>query len=221
MERRLTLAGVVLLAAGSVVVAAPPAAAVSGSVRLAPGIVLTHSSFTLRGAHQQAVTVSVALSRTTRLVAAAPGDVIGARRATTLALGRQERAIAGINGDVFYLSDPTAVPRGGITYQGRTLKSALVAKKAALYVTAAGIAAIGDPGFAGTVRTADGRHSYKIRSVNSLENARNGAVTITDRGLLGAKLPGCTQVDLTPAAAGTAPARTARSSPAARRPARG
>jgi hypothetical protein len=195
VERRLTLAaGAVLLAVSSL--PAGPAAATAPSVRLAPGVVLTHSSFTLAGAREQAVTITVSLSAKTRLVAAAPGDVIGARRATTLALGRQHKAVAGINGDVFYLSDPTAVPRGGLTTDGRLLKSALVGKKAALYVTASGRAAIGDPGFAGTVRTADGRHGYKIRSVNSLENARNGAVTITDRRLLGAKLPGCTQVDL-------------------------
>jgi len=195
MERRLTLAGTAAVLVLSLAIA-PPALAASTSVRLGPGVVLTHSSFTLNGARQQAVTISVALSRSTRLVAASPGDVIGARRATTLDLGRQEKALAGINGDVFYLSDPTAVPRGGLTHDGRTLKSALVGKKASLYVTAGGVAAIGDPGFAGTVRTADGHHSYKIRSVNSLENARNGALTLTDRGLLGAQLPGCTQVDL-------------------------
>ena len=196
MERRLRFAGVAAGLVLSLAIAAP-ADATSTSVRLAPGVVLTHSSFTLYGAHQRAVTISVSLSRSTRLVAASPGDVIGARRATTLAMGRQEQAVAGINGDVFYLSDPTAVPRGGLTHDGRTLKSALVAKKAVLYVTTAGVAAIGDPGFTGKVRTADGRHAYQIRSVNSLENARNGAVTLTDRRLLGAKLPGCTEADLT------------------------
>ena len=196
MERRLIVAGLAALAFSAA--PSPAAGATSSSVRLAPGVVLTHSAFTLHGAHQRAVTISVTLSGSTRLAAASPGDVIGARRATTLALGRQEKAVAGINGDVFYLSDPTAVPRGGLAHDGRTLKSALVAKKAALYVTAGGVAAIGDPGFAGMVRTADGRHSYKIRSVNSLENARNGAVTLTDRRLLGAALPGCTQVDLAP-----------------------
>lgn len=208
MERRLTPARAVLpvvLLAVSLSAATPADASAqpsaqpsarSTSVRLAPGVVLTHSSFTLHGAREQAVTVSVSLSPSTRLVAASPGDVIGARRATTLAMARQEKAVAGINGDVFYLSDPTAVPRGGLSHDGRTLKSALAAKKASLFVTPAGVAAIGDPGFAGTVRTADGRHGYKIRSINSLENARNGAVTLTDRWLLGAKLPGCTQADL-------------------------
>src|SRR4051812_4626284 len=192
MERRLTVAAGALLlvasstpAVGAPAVAAPwvaapsvaapsvaaPSVAAPSSVRLAPGVVLTHSSFTLAGARQRAVTISVTLTGSTRLVAASPNDVIGAKRATTLSLARQEKAVAGINGDVFYLTDPAAVPRGGLTHDGRTLKSALVAKKATLYVTAAGVAAIGDPGFTGTVRTADGRHTYHIRSVNSLENA--------------------------------------------------
>jgi hypothetical protein len=188
-------------------VAAPPAGAASTSVQLAPGVTLTHSTFGLRShtttLPERAVTLAVTLSAHTALVAATPSDVIGAPRATVLALARQERAIAGINGDFFYLADATAVPRGGLSRHGRVLKSALVSQRAALYVTSSGTAAIGDPGFAGLVRTDAGR-SYKIRSRNSLENARNGGLTLADANLLTAPLPRCTVARL---AATSVPAR--------------
>lgn len=174
------------------------------STRLAAGVNLRHTTFNLNGSKsrpERVVLLSIILSATTSLVAATPDNVIGAPRATVVSMARQEKAIAGINGDFFYLSDPTAVPRGGLTHLGVTLKSALSDKRAALYVTAAGTAAIGDPGFEARVTAANAR-GYPARSINSLENAKNGSLTIVDRNVLSADLPGCTIARLAATATG-------------------
>ncbi|SHG74830.1 Predicted protein [Jatrophihabitans endophyticus] len=176
--------------------AAPAASAASSStVRLAPGVTLTHSVFRLKsGGHsypERVWTLRARLSAHLQLDAASPRNVIGAARQTTLTLGRQERAVAGINGDTFYFPDAAAVPRAGITHGGRVLKSALVGKNAVLYATSSGRVAIGDPGFRGRISTTDrtGKaRSFGITSRNSIENAANGGMAFVDRAVLTSSL---------------------------------
>lgn len=178
----------------------------SSTATLAPGVTLTRSSFALRtggrSLPERVFTLHVRLSAHTQLDAASPGNVIGAHRVTTLALARQEKAVAGINGDTFYFSDPTAVPRGGLSRGGRILKSALAGKNAVLRTTTDGRAFIGDPGWAGRIHTVDARgrsRDWNINSVNSLENARNGGVSFVDGRVATRSLPSCTVVALRPA----------------------
>jgi hypothetical protein len=186
------------------VLPAPASAAVSNT-RLGRGVTLTHATGKVAGKKQNIWTLKVALSSRTRVVAASPRNQIGSRRIGMPALARQERSVAGINGDTFYFSDPTAVPRGGISHNGHILKSALVGKNATLYITKSGVAAIGNPGFSGLISyvPASGpKRTFKITSVNSLENAKNGAVTFTDGTVQAAKLPKCTVATLKISSAG-------------------
>ena len=181
------------------------AATTRSTVSLGPGVGLTRTSFTLRAgsAHlsERSVFVRATLSAHTSLVAAAPHDMIGAPRSTVLAMAREQHALAGVNGDVFYLSDPTAVPRGGVTWNGRILKSTLAGKQASLYVDSRGIAAIGDPHFVASVRTATG-HTHGLATMNSLENARNGGTTLLDPSVASRAMPHCALSVLTPRAGG-------------------
>lgn len=193
----------------AVVPAASPADAAKSrttTTRLAPGVTLTHSPVSYQGP-QRIWTLRVRLDAHTRLQTTSPGNVVGARRMTGLALARQEKAVAGINGDTFYFFDPAAVPRGGMSRDGRIVKSALVGKNAVLYVTRDGRAAVGNPGFRGKVYATDARgkqRSFKITSVNSIENAENGGMTLVDPLVLTSSLqkpPGpkrtCAVVQLT------------------------
>ncbi len=199
----LALIAVPMLATASPAVAAPPR---PSTTTLAPGVTLVHSSFHMRAGNktltEQVQTVTVRLSKHNSFVATTPGHVIGANRATVLAMARQEHAIAGIDGDVFYLSDPRSAPRGGLSYRGHVLKSALVGQKAVLSIDSSNVARIGDPGFAGSVNTTDHRYGFKIRSQNSLENAKNGAVSLVDNAVLNSTLPSCAVATLATAASG-------------------
>lgn len=198
----LALIAVPMLAATPAVAAAPR----PSSTTLAPGVTLVHSSFHMRSGNktltEQVQTVTVTLSKHNSFVATTPGHVIGAHRATVLAMARQEHAIAGVDGDVFYLYDPQSAPRGGLSYHGRILKSALVGQKAVLSIDSSNVAMIGDPGFAGSVNTTDHRYGFKIRSQNSLENAKNGAVSLVDGTVLDSTLPSCAVATLATAASG-------------------
>lgn len=172
------------------VLMSPPAEAKTTVTRLAPTVTMAHSTFSMQGS-QRVFTLRVRLDGHTQLRAAAPGNVIGAGRLTALAIARQQRAIAGINGDTFYFFDPAAVPRGGLTTNGRIMKSALQGKNAVLYVTSSGRAAVGNPGFTGKVYATDtaGRsRSFKITSINSIENAENGGLSLVDPLVLSSSL---------------------------------
>lgn len=160
------------------------------TTKLAPGVTLTQSVFQFTGT-QRMFTLRINLDGHNRLVAAAPGNVVGAARQTTLTIGRQQRAIAGVNGDTFYFFDKAAVPRGGFSTNGLLMKSALKGKNAVLYTTASGRAYVGNPGWITTVNTVDARGKYRSKTlgaVNSIENARNGALALLDHRVLSSSL---------------------------------
>ena len=215
MRRFLSSVVVLTALSGALVAAAGPAAA-AASVTLGPGTTLSHQTFAFHGA-QSVWTLSVALGPHTRLVSTTPGHKIGAKRVDLLALARQDHAIAGINGDTLYFTDPTSQPRSGVTYQGHTLKSPLQGQQAVFYTTSANRANIGNVGFAGRYTwstTSRGRtypHVGNINTYDSLENAKNGGMTFTSSNLLArpslrtignAKAqhvtPSCTRLDLQP-----------------------
>ncbi len=192
---------VVAVTLGALPMASASAASKSSVTVLAPGVTLTRSNFTMRSGSaklsERSYVVRTTLSAHTSLVAATPNNVIGAPRTTVLSMARQQHAIAGVNGDVFYLSDPTSVPRGGVTWNGHILKSTLAHKTASLYITSQGVASIGDPTFVGAFSTSNG-HNHGIATMNSLENARNGGTTLVDSSVLSRSMPRCSTSLLRP-----------------------
>jgi hypothetical protein len=215
--RRFLSATVVATAVAGLFVAIADPADASGSVGLAPGVVLGHRTFRFHGP-QSVWTLSVNLGPHTRLVSTTPQRKIGAPRVNLLTLARQEQAIAGINGDTLYFTDPTNQPRSGVAYNGHTLKSPLQGQQAVLYTTTANRANIGNVAFSGrywwSTTSAYGKsypHVGNINTYNSLENAKNGGMTFTDSNLLTRPSmrtignaaaqrvsPSCSRVDLQP-----------------------
>ena len=211
-HRLLLLCPVLVLVASALVTAAPAQARTrTTAASLAAGVTLYHQIYTRSGHAQSVYWVTTRMSAHVGLTVATPKHVIGAAPMTTLALGKQERAVAGLNGDTFYFDtspkgrayNPSLGPRGGAMRNGVTLKAPLEGQNAVLSLTSSGRAYIGDVGFRGTFRAETaGRQTgglKKIATVNSVESAWNGNVTFADPNLLGHSLRGtCSQAVLAP-----------------------
>jgi hypothetical protein len=165
------------------------------SSRIAPGVTFNRTNFTLHEGkkkyREEAVTLSVTLSSRTSLVAAYPGNKVSGHRATLTSLAKQEHAVGGVSGNVFLVKDRYAAGDGGISHQGSIVKSELKGKDDSLWVDAAGHAHIGDPGFDGYLFTTAHHHKIHISSVNYVDNASKGAVTVLDYHQSPVPLPSC------------------------------
>ena len=198
-----------VLAVGTTLAATPAVASTAAprptTARLATGVTFSRSNFTMHEGRtsypEQVVTLSVTLSPHTSLVAAYPGNRVSAGRATVTTLAKQEHAIAGISGNVFIDKDPAAAGDGGISHQGTIVKSELSGKHDSLWVDASGYAHAGDPGFSGYLTTTSGSKIH-ISSVNYVDNASKGAVTILDSHQGAVALPSCFMATFAPAAEG-------------------
>jgi phosphodiester glycosidase len=200
---RLAAVAAVITVAG--VLTAPPARASSTRTALASGVRLNHATFTAGGHRQSVYWVTVKLSAHVGIRVATPRHLMGAKPMKTLALAKQEHAIAGLNGDTFYFDkspkgsayEPTLGPRGGVVTNGVLIKAPLENQDAVFYVTKSGHAHIGPVGFTGTFQAPTGGVK-KIAAVNSIESAWNGNIMLTDSRQLDHALPSCTEAVLTP-----------------------
>jgi phosphodiester glycosidase len=190
------------------VLIAPPPAGAATHTPLASGVRLNHATFTAGGHRQSVYWVTVQLSAHARIRVTTPRHLMGAKPMTTLALAKQEHAIAGLNGDTFYFDKspkgsaykPTLGPRGGVVSNGVLLKAPLENQDAIFYLTKDGRAHIGPVGFTGTLQAPTGGEK-KIASVNSIESAWNGNIMLTDSRQLDHALPSCAVALLTPTGA--------------------
>lgn len=197
------LCTVALLTFTGLIAAAPAQAATrTTAVSLATGVTLYHQTYTRAGHAQSVYWVSTRMSAHVGLATATPRHLMGAAPMTTLALARQEHAVAGLNGDTFYFDtspkgkayNPSLGPRGGIMRNGVTYKAPLQDQNAVLSLTTSGRAYVGDVGFRGSLRAETGGIATggpkKIATVNSVETAWNGSITFIDPNLLGHSLRG-------------------------------
>ena len=177
------------------------------TVRLASGVTFSRANFAFREGKVrvagQAVTLSVTLSARTSLVAAYAGNRVNAGRATLTGLAKQEHAIGGVSGNVFIDGDPDSAGDGGITRRGTIVKSELQGKDDSLWVDTHGRAHIGDPRFNGYLTTATGHHVIHVSSVNYVDNAEKGAVTVLDYHEAPVALPSCLVATFAPVAKNT------------------
>ena len=187
----------------------PPAGASTpapkaSTTRLATGVTFSRTNVTLhegkKAFPEQVLTLNVTLSAHTTLVAAYAGNRVSAGRATLTNLAKQEHAIGGVSGNVFIDKDPHSPGDGGVTHTGTIVKSELSGKDDSLWIDAGGHAHVGDAGFNGTLTTATGHHVIHVSSVNYVDNAAKGAVTVLDYHQAPVALPSCFVATLAPVA---------------------
>ncbi len=166
------------LVVGTVAAATPASAAVSSYAHLTRGVSLWRDRFWAGGRIARAVWLSADLANhNLSLNAATAGNALNARYETVSTMARRGRAVGGVNADWFEWGNGTGSPRGGAVRDGRIYKTPQRNFDANLWVGPHGYAHIGRVQFAG--RVTHGRNvSHGIYSVNTVQDALNGAITL-------------------------------------------